>query len=233
MDKILIKKGESKSIILSSFSALDIELLEDASLDLKLINFDNLKNVEISAKIGLNAKFNVVFAEFSNSSINVKSVVDLTQKGAACNWKLATLGKGDSLKHFDISFIHSSKETFAGMNNYGVSCDNSNIVFTGVNHIQKGCSKSETHQNAKVIVFDEKAGGTASPILKIDENDVIASHGAIVGQLNSNHMFYLMSRGLSKEEARKIITLGYLKPISVYFSKDNQDKIEKLVMEAV
>ena len=73
----------------------------------------------------------------------------------------------------------------------------------------------------------------SSPILKIDENEVQASHGAVVGQLNSDHMFYLMSRGLTKEEARMIITLGYLKPISVNFSQDIQDKIEQAIKEAM
>ena len=233
MNEILIKNNESKVMELSDFSSLNIELDEGSNLDLKLINFDSVKNVEISAKIGRNATLNVVFAEFSNSSINVKSVVDLTQKGATCNWKLATLGNKDVTKRFDISFNHDVGETTANMNNYGVSCDTSNIIFTGCNHIKKGAAKSVTHQNAKVIVFDEKAAGTASPILKIDENDVVASHGAVVGQLNSDHMFYLMSRGLTKEESRKIITMGYLKPISNYFSKETQEKIENIIMEVV
>lgn len=233
MNKIVVKNNENKSIELTKFDSLNIEVFDNAILNLNLINFDSLKNVDISAKIGLNSTLNVVFAEFSNSSIDIKSSVDLTKKGATCNWRLASLGKSDSIKRFDVSFNHNVGETKADMNNYGVACDISNIIFTGVSHIKKGASKSETHQNAKVIVFDEKANGTASPILKIDENDVIASHGAVVGQLNSDHMFYLMSRGLSKEEAKKIITLGYLKPISSYFSEEVQKKIEKIVMEAV
>ena len=233
MSKIRVEKYESKALELSDFNDLEIEVLEGANFDLKLINFESLKNIKMSAKIGLNATFNVIFAEFSNDSIDIKSVVDLTAPGAACYWKLATLGNGSSKKTFDISFIHNEKETTAEMNNYGVACGESNIIFTGVNHIKNGCTKSVTRQNAKVIVFDEKANGTASPILKIDENDVVASHGAVVGQLNEDHMFYLMSRGLNKNEARKIITMGYLKPISNYFSEDTQNKIQEKIMEVV
>ena len=119
------------------------------------------------------------------------------------------------------------------MDNYGVAKDSSNIIFTGCNHILKGSKKAITKQNAKIIVFDKDANGTASPILKIDENDVQASHGAVVGQLNSDHMFYLMSRGLSQNEARMVITLGYLKPISQNFSKSIQEKIENTIKEAM
>ncbi len=119
------------------------------------------------------------------------------------------------------------------MDNYGVAKEKSNIVFTGVNHILEGAKGSETIQNAKIIVFDEESSGTASPVLRIDENDVKASHGAVVGQLNEDHMFYLMSRGLNKEEARALITLGYLQPISRQFSEKTQEKILKLIQEAM
>ena len=85
----------------------------------------------------------------------------------------------------------------------------------------------------KIIVFDEEASGVASPILKIDENDVKASHGAVVGQLNNDHMFYLMSRGLTQDEARMIITLGYLKPVSAQFNEEIQLNIENAIKEAM
>ena len=80
------------------------------------------------------------------------------------------------------------------------------------------------------MVFDEKSNGIAKPILKIDENDIQASHAAIVGKINDEHIFYLTSRGLSEEEAKRIITLGYLKPILKGFSDDNMvQEIENLI----
>lgn len=230
---LIVNNKENKEIEISNFSSLNIELKDDSFLTLKLINFDSIKNVEISAKVGQNAQLNVVFAEFSNSNITVKSNVDLCKEGATCNWKLATLSNGNSRKVFDISFNHLVGHTNADMDNYGVARDKSYIIFSGTNHILEGSKSSVSKQNAKIIVFDKEAGGTASPILRIDENDVVASHGAVVGQLNSDHMFYLMSRGLSKDNARKLITLGYLKPISVYFNKQTQEKIEITIMEAI
>lgn len=230
---LVIKNREIKEMEISNFSSLNIELKDDSKLTLKIINFDNVKNIEISAKVGQNAQLDVVFAEFSTSDILVKSNVNLCKEGATCNWKLATLSNNTSKKTFDISFNHLVGHTNADMDNYGVARDKSYIVFSGVNHILEGSKSSVSRQNAKIIVFDKEAGGTASPILRIDENDVVASHGAVVGQLNEDHMFYLMSRGLSKDSARKLITLGYLKPISVYFNKDTQEKIENTIMEAI
>ena len=69
--------------------------------------------------------------------------------------------------------------------------------------------------------FDKDGSGRASPILRIGDNDVLASHSASIGRLNEEHLFYLESRGLSHEEAKRLITLGYLKPIEDYFSDSN------------
>ena len=231
--KLVIKNKETSELELTSFSDLEIEVEDDCSLVLKLANFENAENLKITANLGYNSSFDVVFADFSDSNISVKTQVNLNKEGANCRWHLATLSSHENHKKFDISFTRHVGNTYALMDNYGVAKEKSNIVFTGVNHILEGAKGSETIQNAKIIVFDEESGGTASPVLRIDENDVKASHGAVVGQLNEDHMFYLMSRGLNKEEARALITLGYLQPISRQFSEKTQEKILNLIQEAM
>ena len=234
MEKTLIKLNhESKEIELNKFDDLDIEIDENSSLTLKLLNLDEKASLNISAKVGKDSYLNVVFADFAKSNIKVTSKVNLVEEGASCDWHLATLSMGENSKHFDVSFIHKVGHTNALMDNYGVARDKSKIVFSGINHILNGSVQSNTAQNAKIIVFDKNASGVASPILKIDENDVKASHGAVVGQLNNEHMFYLMSRGLTKEEAKMIITLGYLQPISKNFSEKNKVLIEEAIKEAM
>ena len=99
--------------------------------------------------------------------------------------------------------------------------------FKGISHIKNGSIKSKTRQSAKIMVFDPKCHAKANPILKIDENDIEASHAAIVGKVNDEHMFYLCSRGISENDAKQLITLGYLKPITNYFED------EKYVQEIV
>ena len=230
---IIVKNGENLEKELVNFSSLNIEVLEGSNLILKLANFEKLENVKISAKVGKDSTLAVIFADFAQSNISFKSQVNLVEEGASCTWHLATLSNSNFKKEFDVSFTHEVGNTTALMDNYGVAKDKSNIIFSGCNHIFEGAKESNTKQNAKIIVFDKEAQGTASPILKIDENDVKASHGAVVGQLNSDHMFYLMSRGLTKEDARMIITLGYLKPISINFSNKIQQRIEDVIKEAM
>ena len=230
---ILLKEREERVLEYTDFSDLNIELSEGSKLFLKLANFAEDSDITINGKIGKFAEISVVFADFSKNSTKVTSQINLVEEGAKCEWHLATLSNKKDNKIFDISFKHVVGKTTSIMDNYGVARDDSKIVFSGVSHITEGAKGSNAKQNAKIIVFDKNAQGTASPILKIDENEVQASHGAVVGHLKSDHMFYLMSRGLTYDDARMIITLGYLKPVSDKFSEATQSKIENAIKEAM
>ena len=230
---IILKERENRVLECTDFSDLNIELLEGSNLVLKLANFAENADIKIYGKIKKYARISVVFADFSRKSIKVTSQINLVEEGANCDWHLATLANENDSKIFDISFKHVVGKTTSNMDNYGVARDKSKIVFSGVSHITEGAKGSIAKQNAKIIVFDENSQGVASPILKIDENEVQASHGAVVGQLNSDHMFYLMSRGLTRDDARMLITLGYLKPVSNQFSEETQNLIEKAIKEAM
>ena len=224
--------NQIKEIELVDYDDLFIDLT-NSDLFLKLAYFGDVSEININANVNENAHLNIVFADFSSSNLNTCVKINLNGIEGTCDWKLATLGHKKENKKFDISFIHNKEKTSAVMDNYGVSKDESSITFSGVNHIKEKCIKSITRQNAKIIVFDEKAKGNASPILKIDENDVIASHGAVVGQISDEHLFYLMSRGLTKEEARELIIKGYLSPVSSYFSNEVKSRIETAIGEGL
>ena len=230
---ILLKEREERVLEYTDFGDLNIELSEGSKLFLKLANFAEDSDIKINGKIGKFAEISVVFADFSKNSTKVTSQINLVEEGAKCEWHLATLSNKKDNKIFDISFKHVVGKTTSFMDNYGVARDDSKIVFSGVSHITEGAKGSNAKQNAKIIVFDKNAQGIASPILEIDENEIQASHGAVVGQLNSDHMFYLMSRGLTYDDARMIITLGYLKPVSDKFSEATQSLIENAIKEAM
>lgn len=233
MEKITINSLEERVIEITSLEELSLVLLNDAKLTLKILNLGEETNGKLYAEVHSNASLNVIYADFGKGSVSIKSTVDLVEEGASCDWKLAALSNKKDVKEFDISFNHFAGHTTAIMDNYGVARDESTLLFKGVNHIHEHCPQSETRQNAKIIVFDPKATGKASPALRIDENDVKASHGAAVGKLSSDHMFYLMSRGLTKNEARELITLGYLRPISNHFSDDKKELIAQAIAEAI
>jgi len=62
-------------------------------------------------------------------------------------------------------------------------------------------------------MLSPKARGDANPILLIDEDDVTAGHAASVGQVNPEQVYYLMSRGISRQDAERLIIYGFLAPV--------------------
>lgn len=169
----------------------------------------------------------VAMADLVKGNVDFNATFNLLGDNANSEWHLASLGADNDKKVFNINFNHVAKNTKGVMSNYGVVEDESMMHFKGISHIKNGSIKSKTHQSAKIMVFDPKCHAKANPILKIDENDIEASHAAIVGKVNDEHMFYLCSRGISENDAKQLITLGYLKPITNYFED------EKYVQEIV
>ena len=165
------------------------------------------------------------FRIFSSLCSSELQYFEIEKEGASVHFHLATLGAETDKKEFSVSFTHLARNTYAEMNNYGVCVENAKLVFSGVGHVLKGAKQTKTHQNAKIMVFDPLCQAFANPILKIDENEIEASHAAAVGKVNEEHLFYLTSRGLKEEEAKQLITLGYLKPILAYFDEEVSSSI--------
>lgn len=174
-----------------------------------------------------NSNIVVAVADFSSGEKVEKFDFDIAKPGATVHFHLATLSAENDKKEFSVSFKHNAMHTYAEMNNYGVCVENSRLVFSGVGHVIKGAKQTKTHQNAKIMVFDPHCYALANPVLKIDENEIEASHAAAVGKVNEEHLFYLTSRGLKEEEAKQLITLGYLKPILPYFDEEVSNKISE------
>lgn len=209
---------------------VEINVLDNAYLQVSMLDSVATKNIKISANVGYKSTFSAYFADFIPGKCKGDIAINLNKEYATCEWHLASLSMKQDNKEFNVSAYHNAVNTYAQMDNYGVCRDSGKLVFSGICHIINGSHGSKAHQNAKIMVFDELSNGVAKPILKIDENDIEASHAAIVGKINDDHIFYLTSRGLTEEEAKRIITLGYLKPILHGFEdEDIKEEIENLI----
>lgn len=181
-------------------------------------------SILIRGNINKDSELTVFFAEFSKRKFELNTDIKLIGENSKCFWNLASLSKNDDDKKIDVSIYHNNIKTESLINNYGVARDVSKLIFSGICKINNGSHESKAHQNAKIMVFDENSDAIVKPILKIDDNDIEASHAAVVGKISDDHLFYLCSRGLSLKEARELITLGYLKPILNGFDDEDQKK---------
>ena len=199
---------------------IEINLKENSHLLLSLLLENEIGdlNIKVTAKSG--ATIEGFIADFSKGKFKLNCTVDLKEESASAYIKLASLCANEDDKNISISVNHIVSKTYGKVDNYGVCKDMGKLLFAGTSHIFENAVKSKTQQNAKIMVFDEASNAIAKPILKIDENDIEASHAAVVGKINDEHLFYLTSRGISEVDAKQLITLGYLKPILAGFNNE-------------
>ncbi|WP_096436755.1 Fe-S cluster assembly protein SufD [Alteribacter populi] len=137
----------------------------------------------------------------------------LVGEGSYADTKTVSIGRGKQSQNFTTLIKHYGKHSDGQILKHAVMKDAASSIFNGISKIEKGATKSNGEQTERVLMLSEKARGDANPILLIDEDDVTAGHAASVGKIDPLQMFYLMSRGISKQEAERLIIHGFLGPV--------------------
>ncbi|MEI4770563.1 Fe-S cluster assembly protein SufD [Psychrobacillus sp. FJAT-51614] len=143
-------------------------------------------------------------------SENVTHLVGDNSQGRV---KMVVVGRGKQKQNFTTKVIHWGKHTDGHILKHGVMKDEASSIFNGIGKIEFGATKSNAVQESRVLMLSEKARGDANPILLIDEDDVTAGHAASVGRVDPLQLYYLMSRGISKHEAERLVIHGFLAPV--------------------
>ena len=139
--------------------------------------------------------------------------VDLVGEGAEVNMRAIALSSDNHIQNIDVLIVHKAPNTYGNMTNIGIANKSGKIILNGVEKIEKGMKNANAFQTLKGIITSDKAVVEVNPILLIDEYDVKAGHGATIGKIEEEQLYYIQSRGLTRAEAEKLIINGFLQPI--------------------
>ncbi len=159
------------------------------------------------------AKILWALGQFNDGNTVSENKTFLVGEGSFTDKKTVTIGTGEQRQNFTSHVVHYGKHTEGLILTHGVMKDSASSIFNGISKIEHGASKSNGEQTERVLMLSEKARGDANPILLIDEDDVTAGHAASVGRIDPLQMFYLMSRGIPKKEAERLVIHGFLAPV--------------------
>lgn len=208
---------QNKDIQQVYFELLDAHLMNNSqlemvtlqSLDYQAVNFSNRKSfveqdANMSWSIGL----------FGSQLSRYK--IDSIMQGQGASVEDVEIIFGIDNQSFDISsnLIHSAPNTKGRVLVKSVMKDTSQSLFKGMIKINKNAKSTESYLAGHAILLDKGAKSDAIPGLEIESNEVKATHSASVSQIDDKQIFYLMSRGLSRESAKREIVGGFLEPIS-------------------
>ncbi|MFJ7676588.1 Fe-S cluster assembly protein SufD [Peribacillus sp. NPDC097198] len=141
------------------------------------------------------------------------NTTNLIGDGSYGDTKSVVVGRGEQKQNFTTAVVHFGKRSEGFILKHGVMKDSASTIFNGIGKIEYGATKANAEQESRVLMLSEKARGDANPILLIDEDDVTAGHAASVGRVDPLQLYYLMSRGIAKKEAERLVIHGFLAPV--------------------
>lgn len=140
--------------------------------------------------------------------------VDLNARllGPGANSDMLGLYFGDDDQHFDFNTSQDHVADHAGSDLLykGALDGHSRAVFRGIIRVHKGAQRTDAYQTNRNLLLSPHARADSLPNLEIEADDVKCSHGATVGELDAEAKFYLMSRGMTKIQAERLVVLGFL-----------------------
>jgi len=121
-------------------------------------------------------------------------------------------GKGEHVDHR--TYVdHQVPQCTSSENYRGILDGNGHAVWDGMAVVRRGAIKTAAHQQNRNLLLSDDATVNTKPHLEIDTDDLVASHGATVGALDQEQLFYLRSRGLEETQARAALTYAFVQEL--------------------
>ena len=158
-------------------------------------------------------KLELQYVILPGESRNLEITVDLAGAGAQAQVKVLYLCRADEKVRIRVVMHHLAPECHSTQLINGIAGGRADVRFDGTIVVAPGAQKTEAYQENHNIVLTQEAKVVTKPQLEIYADDVKCSHGATVGQLNADELFYMRSRGIPEAEARTLQMLSFLSPV--------------------
>lgn len=158
--------------------------------------------------------------------------VQLREPGS--NAKLFGLMLTDGRQHLDYQTMqdHRAPHTESDLLFKSALFGHSRTVFRGVVWLHPQAQQTSAYQSTHALLLSAKARADAIPILEIEADDVRCKHGATTGRIDDDQVFYLMSRGLSHQEAQRMIVQGFFETVLTEFPVEGLQEKIRLALDA-
>ncbi len=164
----------------------------------------------------------------SKLTMKYPSVYLLGQGAKAEILSVAMAGKG---QHQDAGAkaVHYAPNTTSTITSKSVSLNGGRTSYRGLLKVAKGATNVQSNVRCDALILDEESRSDTYPSIEIDEQDATIAHEATVGKIGEDQLFYLMSRGLTEDEALTMIVLGFIRPFTRELPMEYAVELNKLI----
>ncbi len=236
---LVLEAGSSLTLVesvgIADFRNVGFEIVlgESASLEHVRISPESGDAVlveEASLRIAAGGRYRGHFAGFGSKLSRMELEIALEGEGAEAH--LSGVAVLDGKRHSDVTthVIHRHGNTTSTQRFKHVAGGNSKAVYQGKVTVAKGANGSDSNQSAKALLLGENAEADLKPELEIFADDVKCAHGAAVGDLDAESLFYLRARGIPETEARGLLLQAFLEDAVAEIASTDQRELVRTEM---
>jgi Fe-S cluster assembly protein SufD len=214
----LIEEYTSLSPELASYSNAAVEIVLRDGARVEYVSVQNLSRstwhfASHHARVDRDAELDWVAAGLGSAKGKTRIQNDLAGPGATSRVTGAYFADGSQHLDYDTFQEHVAPNTTSDFAFKGVLRDRARTVWRGMIRVEEGAQKTNAYQENRNLLLSKTAHADSIPGLEILANDVRCTHGATLGQVDREQLFYLMSRGLSRAEAERLIVRGFFQGV--------------------
>lgn len=220
-----LNNGEyNLEIINSNNLNLNLELKENITVKLFILSINNniISNITYNLKKHSNL---ILFKFYNNKEVEEKEKIYLEQEYSSISYNFSSICKKN--EKYKMQIYHNDNHVTSNISNKCLGNNNSKISFDIDSILDKGNIGCYMNQDTKIICMGD-VDAKINPNMYIEEDDVEARHGSVIGKFNDEDLFYLMSRGIPKEEAIKLMIKGFILS-NLVVNMDNRAKILEII----
>jgi Fe-S cluster assembly protein SufD len=223
----VIEEYVSASSELTGYSNAAVEIFVGESAKVEYVSVQSLSRGTWHfgahhAKVERDAELDWVAGGFGSAKGKVWIQNDLAGPGATSRVTGAYFADGTQHLDYDTFQEHIAPNTTSDFAFKGALRDTARAVWRGMIRVEEGAQKTNAYQENRNLLLSKTAHADSIPGLEILANDVRCTHGATLGQVDREQLFYLMARGLSRSEAERLIVRGFF-----------QDVLDRIELEPV
>jgi Fe-S cluster assembly protein SufD len=164
-------------------------------------------------RVGRDARFHWTYTALGGKLTKLDLEMHLDGEGSEAKFSGCYFGNGN--QHFDFHTFqsHNVGHSMSDLLFKGALRDRARMIYQGLIKVHKDAQRSDAYQANRNLLLSNKARADSIPSLEIEANDVRCTHGATVGQVDEEQLFYLRSRGLPRPIAEQMIIQGFFEPV--------------------
>ena len=214
----LIEEYASSTPELEAYTNAAVEIVVRQAAKVEYVSVQNLSRrtwhfASHHAKVERDAELDWVAGGFGSAKGKVRIQNDLAGPGATSRVTGAYFADGTQHLDYDTFQEHIAPSTTSDFAFKGALRDTARAVWRGMIRVEEGAQKTNAYQENRNLLLSKSAHADSIPGLEIMANDVRCTHGATLGQVDRELLFYLMTRGLTHAEAERLIVRGFFQDV--------------------